>query len=128
MIAFPYTIQKWIIYDHFRGWVYVLSIPFLSYFFLLGIDLLFVEKDHAQRYCRFFGASYAPFLFFPIATALAKREWIDHRVIGWIMMVMILLWSLYLFSLTSQRKLALLGRSIKDLAIVFILYYWLFRG
>lgn len=128
LFSYPYTIQKTLMHLSHWGWFLMIGIPFLGFFCILGFDLILIESNKAQRYSRFFGATYAPFLLMPIAMAMGKRELQDHRLLGWILVGVILVWSSYLFSHFSQRKQAIMGRVIKDLIIVAGLYRWVYWG
>ncbi|GEM_PF-1626378 len=116
-------IFKMLSFYNLTGILFLVLIPLLVYFIIIGIDLMFIRGDKNHWIKTHLSATYAPYLFLPLIMPIITRNGWLYKVFGLFFILILCLWSFYLYKLIIRNKFLPFLRLIKDFALIIFLVF-----
>lgn len=104
----------------FTAFLFLLLIPVFFSFILFGLDLLLIKADRNHWVKTHMAFTYVPYFFLPLIMPLIHRSAWQFQFFGWLIVLLISLWSYTLFDLLFKNNRYTFIRFFRDIGIIIL--------
>jgi hypothetical protein len=102
------------------GILFLILLPLLVFFLLFGTDLLLVKEDKDHWVKTHISSTYSPYLFLPLVVPVVLRIGWMSQLFGWVLIVLLCVWSFRLFKLIVKNKYSSFLRLLRDFIFIML--------
>ncbi|HRW34169.1 MAG TPA: hypothetical protein P5107_03830 [Thermotogota bacterium] len=102
----------------FTALLFLLLIPIVVSLMLFGLDLLLIKSDRNHWVKTHVAFTYVPYFFLPLIMPLVHRSVWPYQLFGWLIVLLICLWSYTLFDLLFKNYRYTFIRFFRDISII----------
>ncbi|MFP4461007.1 MAG: hypothetical protein ACOC34_02825 [Thermotogota bacterium] len=103
------------------AFLFVILIPIFVLLLLFGLDLLLIREDKNHWIKTHMAFTYVPYLFFPLVRPLVERRTWQFQFFGWIVILLMCLWSYSLLELLLKKSEYAIIRFFRDVCLLILL-------
>ena len=102
------------------GILFLILLPLFVFFLLFGIDLLLVKEDKNHWVKTHISSTYSPYLFLPLIIPVILRVGWMYQLLGWMLILLLCMWSFWLFKLIVKNKYSVFLRFLRDFIFIML--------
>jgi hypothetical protein len=102
------------------GILFLILLPLFVFFLLFGTDLLLVKEDRNHWVKTHISSTYSPYLFLPLVVPVVLRIGWMSQLFGWMLIVLLCVWSFWLFKLIVKNKYSSFLRLLRDFIFIML--------